>query len=285
MTQARGDPADDGGSSWYRDKLRGLAARYRWARAGLSWACHLALTGAITLDAGKLTPGSVPVLINNFNRLETLRTQVEWLLALEGDVSVVIIDNASTYPPLLDFYRSLAHPAVQVVRLGFNSCSKGAAHVAARLRGFPRFVVTDPDLVPYPTTPRDVIAHLADLLARYPDYNHVGLSLEIDDLPVHVFRRDRIVQHESQYWSPQAVRLNDEVYVAPVDTTFAMYRDTSRVQAFAPALRTCRPYTLKHVDWYVDPSDLSEEYRYYLRVCTPYATWATDLKRSLAGRG
>lgn len=275
----------DAKPSWFAAKAQGLLDRYHWAKQSLAWSYHLARSKPIVVDFGKIAVGSVPVLINNFNRLETLRAQLEWLLALEGTISVVIIDNASTYPPLLDFYRSIAFPNVQVVYLGFNSCGKGAAHVAGKLAGFPRFIVTDPDLLPYPTTPRDVVPHLARLLDRYPDYSHVGLSLEIDDLPDHCLEKAKIQRHEAQYWYPQARQLNNEVYVAPVDTTFAMYRDTSNVAAYAPALRTCRPYTLKHVDWYRDPADLPDEYLYYLRSCTPYATFATVVKNRLAQRG
>jgi hypothetical protein len=272
-------------STWVEDRGRRLAGRYRWARGWVAWWCNLALRPPPALDFGKIVPGSVPVLINNFNRLDTLRGQLSWLLTLEGSISIIIIDNASTYPPLLEFYRALDRSNVQVVHLGFNSCDKGAAYVAGQLTGCPRFIVTDPDLLPYPTTPEDIVPHLESLLARYPDYNHVGLSLEIEDLPDHCFRRERILQHERQYWPPQSVPLNDEVYVAPVDTTFAMYRATSNVRAHGPALRTCRPYTLRHVDWYLDPANLSDEYRYYLSVATRYATWAMDLKASLARKG
>ena len=192
------------------------------------------------------------------------------------------MDNASTYPPLLEFYRSLDLANVQVLYLGLNSCGRATKHVAARLAGFPRFIVTDPDLLPYPNTPRDVVPHLADMLERHPEYNHVGLSFEIDDLPDECPLKAAIVRHESQFWPPQVEQLNDEVYVAPVDTTFAMYRSTSDVNAYAPALRTCRPYTLKHVDWYRSLSDLSEEYLYYLRTSKPYATWAADLRKRVA---
>ena len=269
-------------STWFLKKAQGLVNRYHWAKRSLTWSYHLAVRKRIALDYTRIAPESVPVLISNFNRLDTLRRQVEWLLTLDGHISVIILDNASTYPPLLEFYRALEYPNVQVVDLGVNSCGKGVVHIAKQLTGFPKFIITDPDLLPYPTTPGDVVPHLGRLLDRYPEYNHIGLSLEINDLPDHCAQRERIQRHESQYWHPQARLLNDEVTVAPVDTTFAMYRATSNVQAYEPALRTCRPYTLRHVDWYLDPSNLSEEYRYYLRVCTPYATWATDLKKSLA---
>jgi hypothetical protein len=282
MDEQHSDYSLDRPSSRLSRKAQGLVNRYHQARRSLAWSLHLAVRRPISLDFDRIVPGSIPVLVNNFNRLEALRTQLDWLLGLEGDLSIIIMDNASTYPPLIGFYRSLDIPNVQVLHLDFNSCGLAAKEVAARLPDSPRFVVTDPDLQPYPTTPRNAVLHLSDLLDRYPGYNHVGLSLEVNDLPDHSPLKASIVQHESRFWPPQAERLSDKVCVAPVDTTFAMYRSTSDVDANAPALRTCRPYTLKHVDWYRNPEDLSDEYLYYLKTSKPYATWAAELKRHIA---
>ena len=46
----------------------------------------------------------VPVIINSFNRLGSLRRLVGWLLRA-GQQKIVIIDNASRYQPLLDYLR------------------------------------------------------------------------------------------------------------------------------------------------------------------------------------
>ena len=44
------------------------------------------------------------VVINNRNRLTTTRNMVEKLLSLNPDEHIIIIDNESTYPPLLEWY-------------------------------------------------------------------------------------------------------------------------------------------------------------------------------------
>lgn len=44
----------------------------------------------------------VPIIINNFNRLTTLRLLIE-ALNKRGYDNIYIIDNASTYPPLRKF--------------------------------------------------------------------------------------------------------------------------------------------------------------------------------------
>lgn len=269
-------------NAWLRNKCQGAVNRYFGLRRNLLWRLHLWLH-PVQLDWGKLLPGTVPVIINNYNRLEPLQAQVQWLCSLRSNVSILIVDNGSDYPPLLGYYASLDLPNVQVVRLGFNAWRKGIVTVAKLLGGFDRFIVTDPDLLPYASTPDDVVAHLSDLLDRYPAFNHVGLSLEIDDLPDNALR-EKVRRHEQQFWSPVAKELNGEVYVAAVDTTFAMYRRGADVEALTPALRTTRPYTLQHVDWYLQPNQLTPEYLHYLRSVSPVATWAVEIRKVIGLR-
>jgi hypothetical protein len=265
--------------SWLTNKCQGLVNRYFNARRNLLWRLHL-WRHPIGLDRAKLLPGSMPIFINNYNRLETLRAQLDWLRKVNDPASFIIVDNGSDYLPLLAFYDSLDLPNVQVVRLGYNSWRKGVAHLSKLLNGFEKFVLTDPDLLPYTSTPNDVVSHLSALLDRYPAFNHIGLSLEINDLPDNALR-ETVQRHEGQFWPPTTDLLNEEVYVAAVDTTFAMYRRSSDVEALAPALRTARPYTLRHVDWYIQPSNVSEEYLHYLQSVSPVATWSVEIKKVL----
>jgi glycosyltransferase involved in cell wall biosynthesis len=47
------------------------------------------------------------VVINNRNRLTTTKNMVEKLLQLNPDEQIIIIDNGSTYPPLLEWYKTI----------------------------------------------------------------------------------------------------------------------------------------------------------------------------------
>ena len=265
--------------TWLQNKIRGLSNRYFKYKRHLDWNIHVRRT-KIAPDYSKIPVDSIPILINNYNRVELLKQQIDWLLTLEGNPSIIIVDNDSDYPPLLEYYKNIDHPQVQVVYLQFNSWRLGATYLANKLlRKFEKVVVTDSDLLPYPNTPSDILQHLSVLMDKYPDYNHVGLSLEINDLPDDSPMKAKVIQHESQFWAPHTPCLNKEVYVAGIDSTFAMYRRKSNILAISPALRTVRPYTLQHVDWYLSPSDYSEEYQYYLSSCKSFATWATQLKK------
>jgi len=266
--------------NWLQNKKQGFLNKYYRYKRLLAWELHKR-ANKIELDYSKVPAGTIPVLINNFNRLDLLKLQIEWLHSLNENIAIIVVDNASTYPPLLNFYKTLKtlNTNIQVVYLGFNSWRKGVEYLAGKLKSFPKIVITDVDLLPYPTTPTDIFTHLSMLLDKYPDYNHIGTSLEINDLPDTNPLKQKVVQFESRYWTPYTKQLNQEVFIADIDTTFAMYRNTSKILSTGPALRTDRPYTLKHVDWYMTPNNYTKEYQNYLASCKSFATWATEIKR------
>jgi hypothetical protein len=205
---------------------------------------------------------TINIWINNYNRLTTTRA----LAAYFDDVSdcrVIVIDNASTYPPLLDWYRGCSY---EVVRLEEN-----LGHLAPWRTGLVRrrskrglYAVTDPDL-DLTACPKDLLNVLELGLRRYPDRRKAGLGLEIGDLPACFPWRRKIRTHSARFWSSP---LDDLFFDAPVDTTFALYRSgvsylQDRRWSVKNCLRTNYPYIARHVPWYLDPRDLSEEERYY----------------------
>jgi hypothetical protein len=268
--------------SWFRRKRQGLTNRVApWIRHA-QWKWHL-LHHPVKYNPLKVPSSGVPVIVNNFNRLDLTRQQIDWLRTLEGVSAILIVDNNSDFRPLLDYYDSLAsEPNIQVVLLGYNSWRKGAAELAMQLlKVHPYIIVTDPDLLPYPTTPPDLVEQLLKLMQQFPEINHIGTSLEINDLPDHNPLKSSIYNHESKYWIKRKSGAEPPAFLAPIDTTFAMYRQGSIIEALEPALRTDRPYTLKHIDWYQDPLVRTAEYNHYLRSARIYATWATELRSRL----
>lgn len=261
---------------WLQRKLKGLSNRLgRWQRHS-AWWYHIHFVRPIQLDYSRMPPDAIPILLNCYNRLSILKNSLAWMRKLKGKKSFIIVDNDSTYPPLLAFYDQLNEPDVQVVRLGFNSWKNGVAHIGERLlKDYPYYIVTDPDLIPYPDMPMDVLPYLSKLMDDHPRHNHIGLSLEIEDLPDHYPLKEQVVRHESQFWPPQAKPVaGGRAFESYIDSTFAMYRPGSDVKQYHNALRTDRPYRLKHIDWYQSPHTLSEEYQYYLKSCKSFATWA-----------
>ena len=217
--------------------------------------------------------GDIPVIINNFNRLTTLRSLIT-SLEERGLHNIHILDNDSTYPPLLEWYRTCPYEVIHLGRnLGFKALWKDKATRRRFCRDY--YTYTDSDVVLDDDCPADVMERLYRLLKdRYPYAAKIGLSLRIDNLPEHYAHKQKVLEWESRYYThPTGTGL----YRAPVDTTFALYRPRvglSRSRA-VEAYRTAVPYRLKHLPWYTDSQHPSDEERYYTDHCRHATEWSS----------
>ena len=82
------------------------------------------------VEATKLDAFSTPIYINSYNQLATLRHMVDTLTRF-GYRRLTVLDNNSTWAPLLRYYDSLDGSAVSVHR---RTCT--GSSVAAALRRF-----------------------------------------------------------------------------------------------------------------------------------------------------
>lgn len=217
---------------------------------------------AIRPDRRWLRREDVPVVINSYNRLDCLRELIAWLVRA-GQRRLYVIDNASTFPPLLDFLERLeAERVATIVRLGEN-----AGHLAiwrhgilARLGIDSEYVYSDPDVVPADSCPVDVIGLLQSVLAANEPIAVAGLGLRLDDLPDSYRYKSQAIHWERQFWlTPAAPGL----FLAPIDTTFALYRPGGGHGLASPSLRTGWPYLACHRSWYVDEARLTDEDLFY----------------------
>jgi hypothetical protein len=210
----------------------------------------------------------IPILINSFNRLHCLRSLVDWLRAA-GYADIIIIDNASSFPPLLSYLERLERKKrATVVRLGTN-----AGHLAIwrdgllqRLGIESEYVYTDPDIVPAEFCPADVLGRFREILDEEADIATVGFGLRLDDIPDHATHKAQVLSWESQFWlTPAAPGL----FLAPIDTTFALYRPSGGHSLGQLSLRTGWPYLASHVGWLIDHDHPTEEDIFYLRSVQP----------------
>ena len=86
----------------------------------------------------------IPIIINNYNQLDYLKLLLN-SLEKRGYENIIILDNDSSYPPLLEFYKNTRY---RVIPLGHNY-----GYLALWKSGVYKefqnsyFVYTDPDLV------------------------------------------------------------------------------------------------------------------------------------------
>ena len=186
-----------------------------------------------------------------------------------GHERIVLLDNASTFEPLRDYYSHTPH---EVVPLGANLGSR--AIWAADLVPDEWFVYTDPDCIPADDCPTDAVAHLRDLLDRFPDFPKAALGLFVDDLPPAlegVARWERSLVSDGRWLAPG-------VFGSLADTTFALYRPGAPFGYHA--LRTGAPYLARHEGWYAEADPSAEDLYYLAHADTgPLASsWATRAK-------
>jgi hypothetical protein len=205
----------------------------------------------------------VPILINSFNRLHSLRRLMNWLLRA-GYANLYIIDNASSYPPLLRYLSGLEqNRQAKVIRLAEN-----AVHLAIWRQSLldwlemdTEYVYTDPDVVPVDACPRDLVGVLQSALIDNPDIAVAGLGLLLDDLPDTYRYKSHAVDSERRFWLRPAA---SGLFQAPIDTTLALfYRPKAGHSAGHPAIRSGWPYLAAHEGWYLNHAQPTEEDLFY----------------------
>jgi hypothetical protein len=214
----------------------------------------------------------IPLVILNFNQLTYLRNLVNWWRWYAPDNEIYVLDNASTYEPLLEYYER--EPGLNVRRCAENAC-------ADNLRVFldevihPRYqhyVVSDADVCPHPATPMDFLGVLRHAVEQ-EGYHHAGLALIIDDLPAWSIDRENTLRNEGQARTkPVKVKYDGREiagHKAPIDTTFCLFK-TANGGWYAPMKpkdwnNSLRVFEAFHLPWYLDADHINAEMDHYFR--------------------
>jgi len=200
----------------------------------------------------------IPIIINNRNRLTYLLELIKWL-EQNGYINIFIIDNDSTYPPLLEYYSKTKY---KIFKLNEN-----IGHLALWKSGIisqfeqDYYVYTDSDIVPIAECPDDVLEFFMLLLRKYKGIEKVGFGLKIDDLPDHYTEKQKVITWEKKFWEKEVEK---DVFDAAIDTTFALYRPyTNGAKWVQNAYRTGGKYVARHLPWYENSLAQTEEQMYY----------------------
>lgn len=217
---------------------------------------------------------NIPIIINNRNRLSCLKLLIN-SLERRGYHNIYIIDNNSTYHPLLQYYQNNCSYKVFYLKKNMGHLSLWQSGIIKQFRkGY--FVYTDPDIVLDEECPSDFMQFFFNVMKKYPLVEKVGFSLKIDDLPDTFEKKQSVINWEKQFWIKE-VGDNPPLYKAAIDTTFALYKPHYLLggNLRSPMIRVGIPYTIKHLPWYNDSLTLSDEEAYYLAHCETFTHWTT----------
>jgi hypothetical protein len=202
-----------------------------------------------------------------YNRLTYPKKMATYLS--DNNIEVILIDNNSTYQPLLSWYDECPY---KVYRL-----SKNLGHKCLYKSGILNYYkdqyyyLTDHDL-----DISNVPCDFSDVLFKGLENENViksGLSLQIEDLPNNPYA-NMAKNWEKKYWERQ--RDKNGFYLSEIDTTFALYdrnreyKDFPQGDDFFRAVRSPLPYTAKHLPWYNTPENISDEELYYIKSTGTY---------------
>lgn len=229
-----------------------------------------------------MNPANVPVLVNSFNQLTYLRSMLAQLRRL-GMTRVYVLDQASSYPPLLDFLKEIERH-VTVIRLRDNNGPHWVftSDFSTLLPEY--FIYTDPDIRFPANMPRSLVADLLRI-ARATGATKVGLALDVSQ-PDQIKnaqlsiggRTYTIPEWEAQFWAHRVRFAGYELYKAPVDTTFALYQrkrfdpeikrfqvgDAYYCMEMPGSFRLGGKYTSVHLPWMLDDPISQEELDHYI---------------------
>lgn len=217
----------------------------------------------------------IPIIINNFNRLTTLKKLIDSLES-RGYYNINIIDNNSTFPDLLEYYKTTPYRVHRLNKnIGFKALWKTRVFFYYM---FDYYCYTDSDLEIVEQCPDDFMDLFYKHLKQNSDVHKIGFSLKIDDLPDHYNQKNEVIKWESKFYKN---KINDNLYIAPIDTTFALYRPFSRRgkrDGSTKMIRTGFPYQMRHLPWYVNSSKLSEEELFYSNSIKKPTHWSSKAK-------
>ena len=215
---------------------------------------------------------SIPIIIISFNQLFYLKQLIDFL-KINNYTNLIIIDNNSTYKPLLDYFETI-ESSVTLFRLKENLGHlvfwKNKEIYNKYSKGY--YVVTDPDIVPLEECPKDFLLYFKSILEHNHRLTKVGFSLKLDDIPETNPKKNKILDWESKFWS---IQNKDGNYPTAIDTTFALYKPNYLYDKhnFYAAIRTKAPYQARHGGWYLDAENLTKEQKYYFANCNESSSW------------
>ncbi|MBK9039663.1 MAG: glycosyltransferase [Bdellovibrionales bacterium] len=216
---------------------------------------------------------NLPVIINNRNRFSYLVLLVDWLRKM-GYNNIFVIDNCSTYGPLLEYYKTKPFELIRL-KNNYGYLALWNSGIFKKFLGG-HYVYSDPDVVPDPDCPSDLLSHMVDILEDNPILEKVGIGLRLDDLPNDHEYFKLIKNHEIDFWKR---KFTADTFLAPVDTTFALYRENQAGGHLLNSVRTNFPYIARHMPWYTKPGSESLEDRYYQEHSSGVTHW-TDVSLS-----
>ena len=221
------------------------------------------------------TGDQVPLIILNHNQLYCTVNLINWWNYITGYWPVYIVDSASDYQPLLEFYNQCGagiFKNVTVKRYSENACRKNMQEFVKGVQE-KYYILTNPDIAPRLSVPENFI-EIYKYCIEELKYQRVGFCLDLE-IPEHANEREKILAWEGQFYNnPQTINYKGQSYIgykAQIDLTFAMYKNTGSWENTRKDRQTwtnsLRLFNAAHIPWYIHPETKIDENINYFGKC------------------
>lgn len=236
-------------------------------------------------EALKNCPNKIPVLVVSYNNGRYVRNTVEQLAKYA--IQPIIIDNCSNKSETTTELKKIQHSELAQVVYSKSNHGHMVGFIDPVYMELPEvFAYTDPDLSFNPAMPKDFLDILSHLTQEYGVYK-AGLALallentpiisnqvrRIKNKPMIYDRSFTVAEWEAQFWRKPLRHKTLEVYAAPIDTTFAVYRKSNYLGTFLDAIRVAGSFSAIHLPWYPQIDIFTEQDKDLYRQGNRSSTW------------
>lgn len=217
-----------------------------------------------------------PIFIIVKDRLTSLKTSIESYQKLKEPFEIIIHDNNSSFEPTIQYLYELEKAGIRVYRNKqiYQTPNAELMSISETIEKYfslypqTNYIVTDPD-IELVSGFEDILSFFKFILKSNTDILTVGPQLLTHDIPDFYPFKDLSLGHNYPFWDGKNVREIEwkgnliKAKYCKIDTTFQMFRAGMKFTKFNQALRIYPPYAAKHLDWYLDPDNLTQDQLFY----------------------
>ena len=211
----------------------------------------------------------IPVIINNRNLFTWVVEMVNKIKTYEGVGEIIIIDNGSDYPPLLEWYDTNPCTIHRAENIGHTAPWQILGDVITNND----YVITDADMGLL-DTPTDTLLYLKDNMDSL-GLDKIGLGLNWGIVKEDSLYYNHIQSYEKNRWN--SAHTNNIYTDIAIDTTFALYKKGTPY--FVGGASTTYPYVARHYPWEFNQEtyENNEEFKYYIKNANTSSSYKTYL--------
>lgn len=224
----------------------------------------------------------IPIFIIVHNHLEVLkRSLASYEKFIDHPKQFVFHNTNSKYQPCLNFLKEREEQGDLVYHTNTNRHLSVINTIRQYLSEHPNveyYILTDPD-IELNNAKSNLVETFIYLLNKYNVYS-VGASLKIDDIPDHYPKKQAVFKRHTRFHESPRIKENFEgqdfeTTRAAIDTTFQLIRakDIDGRFPHANCLRVFEPYDARHLDWYIDPDNMTDCQKFYSDNATSISHW------------